>query len=104
MSEYGNVIRGGGKLKLKKGKKRKKEALVASDFVELPVAKAPTEAAGSMTDAERAHKKRLEARAAEDVEKTLAKSHRERVDELNNKLSELTEHNDIPRISAAGNG
>ena len=34
----------------------------------------------------------------------LAESHRERVDELNNKLSEMTEHNDIPRISAAGNG
>ena len=29
---------------------------------------------------------------------------RERVDELNNKLSTMTEHNDIPRISAAGNG
>jgi len=26
------------------------------------------------------------------------------VDELNDKLASLTEHNDIPRISAAGNG
>lgn len=29
---------------------------------------------------------------------------RDRVDEFNLKLSKLTEHNDIPRVSAAGNG
>ena len=64
----------------------------------------PRAGAGAETAAERAHKKRLDARAADDVKKTLEKSHRERVDELNSKLSNLTEHNDIPRISAAGNG
>ena len=39
-----------------------------------------------------------------DLEKVAKLSHRERIDEFNNKLSELTEHNDIPRVSAAGNG
>lgn len=32
------------------------------------------------------------------------KTYREKVNEFNEKLSTLTEHNDIPRISAAGNG
>jgi len=32
------------------------------------------------------------------------KSFREKIEEFNSKLSSLTEHNDIPRISAAGNG
>jgi protein FAM32A len=32
------------------------------------------------------------------------KTYREKVNEFNDKLSTLTEHNDIPRISAAGNG
>lgn len=31
-------------------------------------------------------------------------SFRDRVDQFNNKLAQMTEHNDIPRISAAGNG
>ena len=38
------------------------------------------------------------------IEKNLSKSHRQRVMELNDKLSKLTEFNDIPRTSAAGNG
>ena len=31
-------------------------------------------------------------------------SHRERVEQFNEKLGKLTELNDIPRVSAAGNG
>jgi hypothetical protein len=31
-------------------------------------------------------------------------SHRERVEQFNEKLGQLTELNDIPRVSAAGNG
>ena len=31
-------------------------------------------------------------------------SHRERVEQFNEKLGSLTELNDIPRVSAAGNG
>jgi protein FAM32A len=44
------------------------------------------------------------ARRKEAAASGAAKSHRERVDDLNEKLSTMTEHNDIPRISAAGNG
>ena len=57
-----------------------------------------------LTDAERRHKKRQVDKQKDDVKKGLEKSHRERVDEFNESLSNLTEHNDIPRISAAGNG
>lgn len=38
------------------------------------------------------------------MKKVLSKTHRERIDEFNQYLSVLTEHNDIPRVSAAGNG
>mmetsp|Transcript_7365 Transcript_7365/g.8818 ORF Transcript_7365/g.8818 Transcript_7365/m.8818 type:complete len:125 (-) Transcript_7365:289-663(-) len=57
-----------------------------------------------MTAAERrALKYRLE-KEKKDLKQVAAKSHRERVEEFNQKLGELTEHNDIPRVSAAGNG
>lgn len=57
-----------------------------------------------LTDAEKAAKKRKEKREMEELKVVASKSHRERVEEFNNKLASLTEHNDIPRISAAGNG
>lgn len=57
-----------------------------------------------MTEAERrAHKRKLE-RQLEDNRKIAQKSHRERVEALNEHLGSLTELNDIPRVSAAGNG
>lgn len=57
-----------------------------------------------LTEAERkALKRRLE-KERQDLEKVAAKSHRERIEEFNEKLGSLTEHNDIPRVSAAGNG
>ena len=59
-----------------------------------------------LTPAELRHKKRqLE---LEQTSGTLAQiantSFRERVGKFNEGLAKLTEHNDIPRISAAGNG
>jgi protein FAM32A len=57
-----------------------------------------------LTEAERKSLKiKLEREKAE-LEKIARKSHRERIEEFNEKLSSLTELNDIPRISAAGNG
>ena len=108
MDAYKNVVRGGG-LKLKGGKKKKnkKRGLDAAALVELaPAAPAPAAAArdDGLTETERAHKRRLVARRKEAAASGTAKSHRERVDDLNEKLSTMTEHNDIPRISAAGNG
>ena len=110
MDAYKNVVRGGG-LKLKGGKKKKKKTrgLDAAALVELaPAAPAapPRPAAArddGLTETERAHKRRLVARRKE-APRAARKSHRERVDDLNEKLSTMTEHNDIPRISAAGNG
>ena len=111
MDAYKNVVRGGG-LKLKGGKKKKnkKRGLDAAALVELaPAAPAPAAPAAAarddgLTETERAHKRRLVARRKEAAASGAAKSHRERVDDLNEKLSTMTEHNDIPRISAAGNG
>jgi protein FAM32A len=57
-----------------------------------------------LTEVERkALKRRLERERLE-AEKAAQKSHRERVEEFNEKLASLTELNDIPRVSAAGNG
>jgi protein FAM32A len=51
-----------------------------------------------LTDAERkAMKRKLERETAE-LAKVAMKSHRERVEEFNEKLSSQTEHNDIPRV------
>ncbi len=53
-----------------------------------------------LTDAERkALKYKLE-RERKELEQLAKKSHRERVEEFNEKLSNLTELNDIPRVSA----
>ena len=38
------------------------------------------------------------------MEKVVSLSHRERVEAFSEKLGNLTELNDIPRVSAAGNG
>ena len=43
-------------------------------------------------------------REKQELEKVASKSHRDRIEEFNEKLGNLTEHNDIPRVSAAGNG
>jgi protein FAM32A len=57
-----------------------------------------------LTEAERKALKRRRERERIEAEKVAQKSHRERVEEFNNKLASLTELNDIPRVSAAGNG
>ena len=57
-----------------------------------------------MTAAERASFQKKQERELEELKSIAQKSHRERVEAYNEKLSQLTEHNDIPRVSAAGNG
>ncbi len=57
-----------------------------------------------MTDAEKKALAFKQKRENIELKAVAKKSHRERVDEFNAKLSQLTEHNDIPRVSAAGNG
>mmetsp|Transcript_2138 Transcript_2138/g.4120 ORF Transcript_2138/g.4120 Transcript_2138/m.4120 type:complete len:134 (+) Transcript_2138:37-438(+) len=48
--------------------------------------------------------KRQKIKMRNETVKTIGKSYRERINELNHVLSTKTEHNDIPRVSAAGNG
>ncbi|KAG5439771.1 hypothetical protein PCANB_000053 [Pneumocystis canis] len=55
----------------------------------IPSTKTPTE-----QRFEEVWRKRMDER----VQKTATKSHRERVAEFNKKLSELSEHNDIPKV------
>jgi protein FAM32A len=57
-----------------------------------------------MTEVEKKSMKFKMERQRQESEKVANKSHRERVEEFNDKLGSLTEHNDIPRVSAAGNG
>lgn len=57
-----------------------------------------------MTEAEKGALKFKMERQRQESETIASKSHRERVEELNERLGSLTEHNDIPRVSAAGNG
>lgn len=51
-----------------------------------------------MTEAERKASKRKLEREKVDISKIVSKTHRERVEEFNEKLSSLTELNDIPRV------
>ncbi|VEU41743.1 unnamed protein product [Pseudo-nitzschia multistriata] len=57
-----------------------------------------------LTDAEKKALKFKKERQQEENKKIAAQSHRERVEALNEKLGNMTELNDIPRVSAAGNG
>jgi len=69
------------------------------------VAKLPMEEElEELTEAERKARSRKLEREKIELAKTAAKSHRDRVEEFNEKLSNLTELNDIPRVSAAGKG
>jgi protein FAM32A len=56
-----------------------------------------------MTATERAAFQKKQERELEELKSIATLSHRERVEAYNEKLSQLTEHNDIPRVSAAGN-
>jgi protein FAM32A len=49
----------------------------------------------------KAKRAEIESKRARELAKT---SFRDRVEDFNMRLSKMTEHNDIPRVSAAGNG
>eukprot|EP00536_Pseudo-nitzschia_multiseries_P010251 jgi/Psemu1/307152/fgenesh1_kg.306_\ len=57
-----------------------------------------------LTEAEKKALKFKRERQREENKKIASQSHRERVEALNEKLGTMTELNDIPRVSAAGNG
>ncbi len=58
----------------------------------------------SLTENQRKYLKRKEEIEARNIKNLTSKSYRDRVEDFNQKLSKMTEHNDIPRVSAAGNG
>ena len=57
-----------------------------------------------LTEAQKKFLKRKTDLELQTIKKLSCSTYRDRVESFNMKLSTMTEHNDIPRISAAGNG
>jgi len=105
--DEGPVFTGGSLSFLGDKKKKKKKSKKSKKRKEAPASPPPTAASDSdddLTAAEKKQRKFQKKKEEDDITSIANKSHRERVDEFNQKLSELTELNDLPRISAAGNG
>ncbi|EFO27175.1 hypothetical protein LOAG_01300 [Loa loa] len=97
---YKEVIRGG--LKLKKGKskfKKKKRESVDLKTIDITIHKDADATITYKTPAEIAFEKRQLQNQFERLAKKAAVSHREKVEKFNQQMSELTEFNDIPKVS-----
>jgi protein FAM32A len=57
-----------------------------------------------LTDAQRRHREKKLLKEQKEIKKMATSTYRDRMEQFNYKLSVMTEHNDIPRVSAAGNG
>lgn len=57
-----------------------------------------------LTATQRSQKRKEREMESKTAEEHAAMGYRERINKFNQKLATATEHNDIPRISAAGNG
>ncbi|TMW63109.1 hypothetical protein Poli38472_002050 [Pythium oligandrum] len=102
-------LKGGSKLKAshdKKKHKKKKSKQSKTEDASPPREKEDDEVVivNSLTPAQRRYEEHRKKREEEDIEKAAGKTYRERVEELNQYLGRLTEHHDVPRVSAAGNG
>ena len=98
------VVKGRLQLKgVKAAPKKSKEpvAVPKPTSAEAVSAKAPV---GGLTESQLKHKRAREETELRQAKKLVSSSYRERVEDFNARLSRMTEHNDIPRISAAGNG
>ncbi|KAK8809163.1 hypothetical protein WA171_001287 [Blastocystis sp. BT1] len=116
MDEYKKVV--SSKLKFKgsvlpvKEKKSKKKSVKPSAKLEKLIVKPgeeknyhPVEPVEDYrTEAEKRFDERLKQKEKDFIEKRSKMSYQEVVDEMNAKLEKLTDHNDIPRIAAAGLG
>ncbi|CAG0914951.1 unnamed protein product [Notodromas monacha] len=108
MSEYEKVARGSLKLKgvseheiKKKKKKKEKKLLEVTKVVPSDDArKQSTKPANTKTKAELAFEKMQEKRKEERIKARAGKTHKQRVEEFNRHLDSLTEHFDIPKVSA----
>eukprot|EP00128_Syssomonas_multiformis_P005186 Colp12_sorted_trinity150504_noHs@31800 len=106
---YENVA--GGTLKLKgfkpekKKKKKTKEAAIkaavaaAAEQADPTEKKEVTDYREILTPAQKRAQLIMEQREIERIKKLAAKSHKEKVEEFNEKLDKLTEHYDIPKVS-----
>ena len=88
----------------KKGKKKKsktKHSLKDNEKARLDEERPthPLDADDDLTDAERKALEKKRQREREELKQVAKKTHRERVEEFNEKLGNLTELNDIPRVS-----
>ncbi|VDO31740.1 unnamed protein product [Heligmosomoides polygyrus] len=90
-----------GSLKLKKGDlfKKKKKKTVDPKMIDLTIKKDETANTTGKTKAELLFEKRRQETMYERMQKKAAISHRERVEQFNKQMSELTEFNDIPKVS-----
>ena len=89
----------------KKGRKSKHKILdenVQKDILSLPTESDDLTEANDLTEAERKALKYKDERARKELQSVANKSHRERVEEFNEKLGNLTELNDIPRVRFYG--
>ena len=101
----------GGKFKFKSGggtsvdkvKKRKLDAPVDEIQVNEKITE-PELVRSTLTETQKKQREKQAKLETKIMKDTLSVSYRDRIDAFNNKLASLTEHNDIPRISAAGNG
>ena len=57
-----------------------------------------------LTETQKKHKKILQMKLKKEVSESTDLDYRNRLEKFNLKLATETEHNDIPRVSAAGNG
>jgi protein FAM32A len=89
----------------KKGKKKKsktKHSLKDNEKARLDeetTPRQPLDVDDDLTDAERKALEKKRQREREELKQVAKKTHRERVEEFNEKLGNLTELNDIPRVS-----
>jgi len=104
----------GGKLKLKgsggsSGGATKKRKATEDDVPAEPAVSAASSSKAEpadtfLTDAQRRHKQKKMALEDKMSKELVQTSYRDRIEKFNNRLATATEHNDLPRISAAGNG
>jgi protein FAM32A len=87
----------------KKGKKKKsktKHSLKDKEKARLEeIPNQPLDVDDDLTEAERKALEKKRQREREELKQVAKKTHRERVEEFNEKLGNLTELNDIPRVS-----
>jgi len=57
-----------------------------------------------LTETQKRHKQKKREMEKEEAAAAVAVSYRERINKFNYQLSTTSEHNDVPRVSAAGNG